>query len=118
MPSAVENMKRFGFGVGFTVGSIISIAISSWQYQNDAHGNSFSQSWDDICTSWPYKILRRKLRRLFSFFAPHFDGLLFFSFFLLINTSFFVLFDSFLLSSFLLFFFLPPPLSLYHSCRY
>lgn len=56
----VELVRRFAGAIFLIVGSIISIAISSWQYQIDDGGATSESNWKNYCDNYPTSMLRRK----------------------------------------------------------
>jgi hypothetical protein len=58
----MENTKRYLKGILLFACGVISIGISSWQFQNDDNGVSWGVNWTDYCNSYPQTMLRRKLK--------------------------------------------------------
>jgi len=54
----MDTAKRFITGATLFSAAVISIGFSSWQFQNDDGGISWTPSWNDICTSFPNDMLR------------------------------------------------------------
>lgn len=53
--------RRVVLASTFAIGGIISIAISSWQYQIEGNGYNFgSSSLESLCNSFPLQYMRRK----------------------------------------------------------
>lgn len=59
--SFYDSIKTYASAISLLVASIISIGISSWQFQNDDGGANLAYNWDSsVCNSFPYDMLRRK----------------------------------------------------------
>ncbi len=67
--SFCDSAKRYASAITLLSASIISITFSAWQFQIDAGDMKWhKKSWDDICTSFPINMLRRK-KLFFLFFS-------------------------------------------------
>lgn len=59
--SFCDSAKRYASAITLLSASIISITFSAWQFQIDAGDMKWhKKNWDDICTSFPINMLRRK----------------------------------------------------------
>jgi hypothetical protein len=57
----MSTFRQYVLAGSIVAVSIISIGISSWQYENGNKSDvNLGQSIDDFCKDWPYKYVRRK----------------------------------------------------------
>ncbi len=61
MASRLQFFTNTVVCITFVCASIISIAISSWQFQSNDGGVNWGVDWkDDVCDAWPTEYMRRK----------------------------------------------------------